>query len=63
MKNGIECVRELVLVAVLQKTHSDFLYSILVTIKASILSLCIPVIPVQCFKEPKYTFSKCVSEK
>lgn len=46
MKNGIKCVTELVLAAVLQKTHGDFLYSLLVTIKASILSSCTPYIPV-----------------
>lgn len=46
MKNGIKCVTELVLAAVLQKTHGDFLYSLLVTIKASILSSCTPDIPV-----------------
>lgn len=63
MKNGIKCVTELVLAAVLQKTHSDFLYSLLVALKASILRLCTPDIPVQCFKESKYRFSKRESEK
>lgn len=63
MKNCIKRVTELVRVAVFQNTHGDFLYSLLVTIKASIISLCTPDIPVLCFKEPKYRFSKRESEK
>lgn len=40
------------------KTPGDFLYSFLVTIKASILSLCTPDILIQYLKEPKCRFSK-----